>query len=84
MLFPQMKPEKKAPKDSDEKFEALGISKDIIPVLRKCGYNIVTTLDGNNPQKIQMQIGEVIKKYNLEIDKPSVNDIAEWLKKLEE
>ena len=84
MLFPQMKPEKKAPKDSDEKFEALGISKDIIPVLRKCGYNIVTTLDGNNPQKIQMQIGEVIKKYNLEIDKPSVNDIAEWLKKIEE
>jgi len=84
MLFPQMKPEKKAPKDPDEKFEVLGISKEIIPVLRKCGYNIVTTLEGNNPQKIQMQIGEVIKKYNLEIDKPSVNDIAAWLEKLGE
>ena len=84
MLFPQMKPEKKVPKDTDDKFEALGISKDIIPILRKCGYNIVTTLGGNNPQKIQMQIGEVIKKYKLEINKPSVNDITGWLEKLEE
>ena len=84
MLFPQMKPEKKVPKDADEKFEALGIAKDIIPILRKCGYNIVTTLGGNNPQKIQMQIGEVIKKYKLETEKPSVNDIAAWLDKLEE
>ena len=84
MLFPQMKPEKKVPKDADEKFEALGIAKDIIPILRKCGYNIVTTLGGNNPQKVQMQIGEVIKKYKLETEKPSVNDIAAWLDKLEE
>ncbi len=84
MLFPQMKPEKKAPKDTDEKFESLGINKDIIPILRKCGYNIITTLEGNNPQKIQMQIGEVIKKYHLEIEKPSVNDIMGWLEKLGE
>ena len=82
MLFPQMKPEKKAPKDSDEKFIQLGISPDIIPILRKCSYNMVSTLQDANPQKIQMQIGEVIKKYKLDITKPSVADITAWIEKL--
>ena len=82
MLFPQMKPEKKAPKDSDEKFIQLGISPDIIPILRKCSYNMVSTLHDANPQKIQMQIGEVIKKYKLDITKPSVADITAWIEKL--
>ena len=81
MLFPQMKPEKKAPKDSDEKFIQLGISPDIIPILRKCSYNMVSTLQDANPQKIQMQIGEVIKKYKLDITKPSVADITAWIEK---
>ena len=82
MLFPQMKPEKKAPKDSDEKFIQLGISPNIIPILRKCSYNMVSTLQDANPQKIQMQIGEVIKKYKLDITKPSVADITAWIEKL--
>ncbi len=82
MLFPQMKPEKKAPKDSDEKFIQLGISPDSIPILRKCSYNMVSTLQDANPQKIQMQIGEVIKKYKLDITKPSVADITAWIEKL--
>ena len=82
MLFPQMKPEKKAPKDSDEKFIQLGISPDIIPILRKWSYNMVSTLQDANPQKIQMQIGEVIKKYKLDITKPSVADITAWIEKL--
>ena len=82
MLFPQMKPEKKAPKDSDEKFIQLGISPDIIPILRKCSYNMVSTLQDANPQKIQMQIGEVNKKYKLDITKPSVADITAWIEKL--
>ena len=82
MLFPQMKPEKKAPKDSDEKFIQLGISPDIIPILRKCSYNMVSTLQDANPQKIQMQIGEVIKKNKLDITKPSVADITAWIEKL--
>ena len=82
MLFPQMKPEKKAPKDSDEKFIQLGISPDIIPILRKCSYNMVSTLQDANPQKIQMQIGEVIKKFKLDITKPSVADITAWIEKL--
>ncbi len=82
MLFPQMKPEKKAPKDSNDRYTALGIAEDLIPILQKCGYNTIDSLADQNPQKIQQQIGEVIKKYKLEnIEKPSVNDVQGWLEK---
>ena len=84
LLFPQMRPEKKAPKDSNDKYLALGIAEDLIPVLQKCGYHLVESLRGVNPQKIQMQIGEVIKKYKLDITKPSVDQVAEWLNQLPE
>ena len=78
MLFPQMKPEVKAPRDKDEAFMQLGIPQDIIPVLRKAGYNLVSTLQGVNPAKIQQQIIEIVKKYKLSIEKPSQDDIAKW------
>ena len=53
MLFPQMKPEVKAPRDKDELFLEKGIPAEIIPILRKAGYNLVQTLEGENPAKIQ-------------------------------
>lgn len=83
LLFPQMKPEKKAPKDADEKYIAIGIDKNLIPVLQKCGYNTVDALSGAGAQKIQQQIGEVLKKYKLDLAKPTVSDVENWLSKLE-
>ena len=82
LLFPQMRPEKKALKDSDQKYIDLGIDKNIIPVLQKCGYNTVAEMKDVNPQKIQMQIGEVLKKFKLDLAKPSVADVKAWLEKL--
>ncbi len=78
MLFPQMKPELKAPRDKDEAFEALGVPKDIIPILRKAGYNLTATLKGVAPAKIQQQMIEIIKKYKLDIERPSQDAIAQW------
>ena len=78
MLFPQMKPEVKAPRDKDEAFLALGVPQDIIPVLRKAGYNLVATLKGEKPAKIQQQIIEIVKKYKLDLEKPSQDAIAVW------
>ena len=80
MLFPQMKPEVKAPRDKDEAFQALGIAEDFIPILRKAGYNLVSTLQGVAPAKVQQQIIEIVKKYKLDIEKPSQETIAEWVK----
>ena len=83
MLFPQMKPEKRIPKDKPEAFVALGFSESIVPILYKCGYNLVSDLVGQKAQKVQQQIGEVIKKYKLEIEKPSVQELEEILPKEE-
>ena len=78
LFFPQMKPEVKAPRDKDELFLEKGVPSDIIPILRKAGYNLVCTLQGVAPAKIQQQIIEIIKKYKLEVEKPSQDVIATW------
>ncbi|MCM1108091.1 MAG: lysine--tRNA ligase [Clostridium sp.] len=79
LLFPTMKPEKKAPKDNMAKYVEIGVPEEIVPVLQKAGYNLVSDLDGANPQKVQQQIGEILKKFKLDIVKPSVNDVAAWI-----
>ena len=76
LFFPQMKPEVKAPRDKDKLFLEKGVPADIIPILRKAGYNLVNTLQGVAPAKIQQQIIEIIKKYKLEVEKPSQDLIA--------
>lgn len=78
MFFPQMKPEVKAPRDKKEAYTALGVPEDIVPILQKAGYNLVATLKGANPAKIQQQIIEIIKKYKLEVERPSQDEIARW------
>ena len=82
LFFPQMRPEKKIPKDSADKYTAIGVAEALVPVLQKAGYNLVSDMKEVNPQKLQQQVGEVIKKYKLDIEKPSVNDVAEWIAKI--
>ena len=78
LFFPQMRPEKKAPRDAAAKYVECGIDEALVPVLQKAGYNLVTDLKDVNPQKVQQQIGEIIKKYKLDIQKPSVQNITDW------
>ena len=78
LFFPQMRPEKKAPRDNAAKYAECGISEELVPVLQKAGYNLVSDLKDVNPQKVQQQIGEIIKKYKLNLAKPSVQDIEAW------
>ena len=82
MLFPQMRPEKRIPNDPVEKFVEVGFSAEIVPVLQKVGYNLVSDLSGGNAQKIQQQIGEVLKKYKLAIQKPSVDELKSIIDRL--
>ena len=82
LFFPQMKPEKLPAKDKVEAYLPLGIPAELVPVLQKVGYYLVQDLKDANPQKIQQQMGEVIKKYQLEITTPSVADIAAWIEAL--
>lgn len=78
LFFPQMRPEKKAPRDPASKYVEAGIPEDLVPVLQKVGYYLVSDLKEVKAQKIQQQIGEIIKKYKLELTKPSVQEIEAW------
>ena len=82
LFFPQMRPEKKVPKDSVAAFAAIGVPAEWVPVLHKAGYNLVNDLKDGNPQKIQQEIGGINKKFKLNYTTPSVNDVAEWISKL--
>lgn len=82
LFFPQMRPEKKVPKDGAAPYVEIGIPEALVPVLQKAGYNLLNDLKGVNPQKVQQQVGEIIKKYKLDITKPSVAEWTEWLEKL--
>ncbi len=78
LFFPQMRPEKKAPRDAAAKYVEAGIAEELVPILQKVGYYLVSDLKDVKAQKIQQQIGEVIKKFKLEVEKPSVADIEGW------
>lgn len=83
LFFPQMRPEKKPQRDSVEKYADVGIPASLVPLLQKAGYNMVADLREGNPQKIQQQIGDIVKRYKLEIEKPAVADIQDWILRLQ-
>ena len=78
LLFPPMRPEKTAPRDAAARYVEAGIPEELVPLLQKAGYYLVADLKDVNPQKVQQQLGEIIKKYKLDLTKPSVQDIEAW------
>ena len=84
LFFPQMKPEKKIPQSSVAEWAEIGVPEDIVPVLRKAGFNLISNIKDEKPQGLQQKIGEIFKKYKLEIAKPSVDDVAAWIEKVKE
>ncbi len=79
LFFPQMRPEKKAPRSSAEEWAALGVPAEWVPVLNKCGYYLVSDIKEVNPQKLQMDVCGVNRKYKLGYDNPSVDTFAAWI-----
>ena len=82
LFFPQMRPEKMAPKDSDSKFLELGVPNEWIPLLRKAGYNLLADMKEVNPQKLQMDICGVNKKFKLGLTNPKVEEVIDWISKI--
>ncbi|MCT4614534.1 MAG: lysine--tRNA ligase [Marinifilaceae bacterium] len=78
LFFPQMRPEKKADRDSDEKFEELGIAKEWIDVIRKNGINTVAALKDVKATKLHQDICGLNKKMKLGLKNPSVDDVKSW------
>ena len=84
LLFPTMRPEKNPPRDAVSAYTAIGIPEDVVPVLQKLGYNLVSNLAEEKPQKIQQQIIELQKKYRgiVDLPRPGVEEICEWISHL--
>ena len=81
MLFPQMKPEKKIPQSTPAEWAEVGVAEEWVPVLRKAGFNLVQNIKDEKPQGLQQKIGDIVKKYKLEMQKPSVDEVAAWIEK---
>ena len=82
LFFPQMKPEKKIPQSSVAEWAEIGVSEELVPVLRKAGFNLVQNIKDEKPQGLQQKIGEIFKKYKLELQKPSVDEVQQWIDKV--
>lgn len=79
LFFPQMKPEKAAKKDTNEKFATLGIPEAWIAVVQKAGIQTVENLKGLNPNKFHQDICGLNKKNKLELTNPSKEEVAAWI-----
>ena len=79
LLFPQMKPEKKAAVTSDEDFVKHGVPAEWVPVLRKAGINTLSQLKEANPNKLLNDLGGLRKKMKLDIPAVKKEEIEAWV-----
>lgn len=80
LLFPQMKPEKKPVVDSDDKFEAAGVPKEWVAVVKKAGYQTVDALRAvENPNKLHQELCGINKKEKLGLAGLKPEDVRIWV-----
>ena len=79
LLFPQMKPEKRAEEDSAEMFEALGIPTEWVEVLRKMNYKKVAQLKEVKASKLFNDLCGFNKKNQLGLTNPGMDEVTKWL-----
>ena len=82
LFFPQMRPEKKSPKDPAAKYVEIGVPEEWVPLIQKAGYKLVADMQGVNPQKVHMDICGVNKKYKLDLKNPTVDEVAAWIERI--
>jgi len=81
LFFPQMKPEKKIPQSTPAEWAEIGVAEEWVPMLRKAGFNLISNIKDEKAQGLQQKIGDIVKKYKLDLQKPSVDEIAKWIEK---
>ena len=84
LFFPQMKPEKKIPQSAPAEWAAIGVAEEWVPILRKAGFNLVQNIATEKAQGLQQKIGDIVKKYKLDLQKPGVDEVAAWIDKVTE
>ncbi len=79
LLFPQMRPEKKAKVDTKEDFIEAGITENWVDVLQKIGYKTVQSVKEVKDTKLHQEVCGFNKKNKLGLKNPSIDEIKIWL-----
>lgn len=79
LLFPQMRPEKVAPRDKKEVFVSAGIPEEWVPVLHKAGYLTLEAVRAEEkPGRLLQQLQDIKKKYQLDLQPISLEAVTAW------
>ncbi|MHC1702852.1 MAG: lysine--tRNA ligase [Tenuifilaceae bacterium] len=78
LFFPQMRPEKKAIKDSDDAYTSKGIPAEWVPVIQKMGFNTMASLSNVAPGKLFNDLCGFNKKNKLGLQNPTMEDVKKW------
>ena len=84
LSFPQMRPEKVAPRDKVEAFTALGMPADWVPGIQSLGYLTVASIASLSGQKLRQMLFDLNKKYKLDWEIPTLDAVTSWIAKAAE
>ena len=79
LFFPQMRPEKVAPRDREEAFTALGMPAQWVAGVQSLGYLTVASLASLSGEKLRQMLFDLNKKYKLELKNPVIDEVKEWI-----
>ncbi len=78
LFFPQMRPQKGAVKDDEQKYTEKGIAPEWVPVLQKMGYVTVDSLKKLSAGKLFNDICGFNKKNKLGLKNPTMDEVRAW------
>lgn len=80
LFFPQMKPESPAAQLTEKDFEAIGVRKELVPLLQKMGITSIVQLKEMKASKLFNDVCGLRKKMKLEVPNPTMEEVEGWLK----
>jgi lysyl-tRNA synthetase class 2 len=80
LFFPQMKPENPVAQLTEKDFEAIGVRKELVPILQKMGITSIVQLKEMKASKLFNDVCGLRKKMKLEVPNPTMEEVESWLK----
>lgn len=81
LFFPQMKPEKQTLVFDQSSMEAIGIRKDLVPVIQKLNIQSLEQLKSMKASKLFNDVCGMRKKMKLEdVQNPTMQEVEAWLR----
>jgi len=79
IFFPQMRPEKKAKRDSVDAYVAAGIPVEWVEPLQKMGFQTAESIKSASPGKLFNDLCGYNKKNKLGLKNPTMEEIMSWI-----